>query len=58
MLRPTVPDHEPELVALIRAEIARRGPMTFARYMELALYAPGLGYYMRDADRIGATGDY
>ena len=32
--------------------------MTFARYMELALYAPGLGYYMRDADRIGATGDY
>jgi SAM-dependent MidA family methyltransferase len=53
-----VPDHEPELVALIRDEIARRGPMTFARYMELALYAPGLGYYMRDADRIGATGDY
>src|SRR3972149_6430892 len=32
--------------------------MTFARYMELALYAPGLGYYMRDAARIGATGDY
>lgn len=53
-----MPDHEPELVALIRDEIARRGPMTFARYMELALYAPGLGYYMRDADRIGATGDY
>ncbi len=53
-----MPDHEPELVALIRDEIARRGPMTFARYMELALYAPELGYYMRDADRIGATGDY
>ena len=32
--------------------------MTFARFMELALYAPGLGYYMRDAERIGARGDY
>jgi SAM-dependent MidA family methyltransferase len=26
--------------------------------MDLALYAPGAGYYMRDADRIGARGDF
>ncbi len=51
-------DHEPDLIALIGDEIARRGPMTFARFMDLALYAPGLGYYMRDAERIGARGDY
>ncbi|MGH8770472.1 MAG: class I SAM-dependent methyltransferase [Burkholderiales bacterium] len=30
---------------LLRAEIERDGWMSFARYMELALYAPGLGYY-------------
>lgn len=51
-------DNNPELVRLIRDEITRTGPMTFARFMDLALYAPGLGYYMRDADRIGAAGDY
>lgn len=51
-------DHDPAVLARIRDEIAQRGPMTFARFMELALYAPGAGYYMRHADRIGARGDY
>jgi SAM-dependent MidA family methyltransferase len=51
-------DHDPVVFALIRDEIARRGPITFARFMELALYAPGAGYYMRDAERIGPRGDY
>ncbi len=51
-------DHEPAVLALIRDEIAAHGPITFARFMELALYAPGAGYYMRDADRIGARGDF
>ena len=51
-------DHDPRVFALIRDEIARCGPITFARFMELALYAPGAGYYMRDAERIGARGDY
>ncbi|HEX5414291.1 MAG TPA: SAM-dependent methyltransferase, partial [Chloroflexota bacterium] len=35
----------PELVGQIRALIRETGPITFARFMELALYAPGLGYY-------------
>jgi SAM-dependent MidA family methyltransferase len=51
-------DHDPAVFGLIRAEIAVHGPITFARFMDLALYAPGAGYYMRDADRIGARGDF
>ena len=35
-----------ELARMIRAEIRSAGGwLDFARYMELALYAPGLGYY-------------
>lgn len=39
-------------------EIISRGRVTFARYMELALYHPTEGYYMRDAGVIGAAGDF
>ena len=42
---PTPSASDPELEALIRAEIAAGGPMTFARFMELALYHPDCGYY-------------
>ena len=43
----------------IRAEIAGAdGWISFARYMELALYAPGLGYYSRGARQFGAEGDF
>ena len=34
-----------ELRDVIRQEIRAEGPMPFSRYMELALYQPGLGYY-------------
>ncbi len=34
-----------QLDEIIREEIRRAGPLTFARYMELALYHPTLGYY-------------
>ncbi|MBK9655857.1 MAG: SAM-dependent methyltransferase [Rhodanobacteraceae bacterium] len=43
---------------LITAEIAERGPMPFQRYMELALYAPGLGYYAAGSHKFGAQGDF
>ena len=49
---------DPDLVARIRAEIADRGPMTFARFMELALYEPGHGYYRRPAAGPGRDGDF
>ena len=43
---------------LICAEIDRDGPLTFARYMEMALYQPALGYYRSSAPKFGATGDF
>lgn len=47
------------LAELIRAEIAAAGGwIGFARYMELALYAPGLGYYSAGAHKLGARGDF
>lgn len=46
------------LLDVIRDEITRQGPIPFARFMELALYTPGLGYYRSDARRIGQRGDY
>jgi SAM-dependent MidA family methyltransferase len=51
--------HSERLAALIRQEIeAAGGAMDFARYMELALYAPGLGYYSAGATKFGAAGDF
>lgn len=51
--------HSERLAALIRAEIdAAGGALDFARYMELALYAPGLGYYSAGAIKFGAAGDF
>jgi SAM-dependent MidA family methyltransferase len=48
-----------ELRARISAEIADRGGwLSFARYMELALYAPRLGYYSGGARKLGAGGDF
>ena len=51
--------HSKKLEALIRAEItAANGLITFARFMELALYAPGLGYYAAGARKFGEAGDF
>src|ERR1700748_788336 len=32
--------------------------ISFSRYMELALYAPGLGYYAAGTRKFGAEGDF
>src|SRR5687767_10143608 len=37
---------------------AEGGWISFARYMQLVLYAPGLGYYAAGATKLGATGDF
>ncbi len=49
-----------ELAGLIRAEIesAPDSRITFARFMERALYEPGLGYYRQPADRPTDAGDF
>ena len=49
---------EPELVERLREEIERDGPITFARFMERALYEPGLGYYRRPRPGPGRGGDF
>ena len=47
------------LEAVIRAAIdAAGGALPFARFMELALYAPGLGYYSGGRQKFGAGGDF
>ena len=52
-------DHSARLRRLIEADIrAAGGWIPFARYMELALYAPGLGYYSAGARKLGAEGDF
>ncbi len=43
---------------IIRTEIERHGPIPFERFMDLALYAPGAGYYARGRDPFGRGGDY
>jgi SAM-dependent MidA family methyltransferase len=59
-----LPESDPHLVAKIAAEIRATGPMTFARFMELALYDPEAGYYSRsgaadgEASGPGRRGDF
>jgi len=53
----------PELITAISSEIIKAGPIPFVRFMELALYHPQYGYYMRqpngaDHERIGWSGDF
>lgn len=50
--------HSERLVRRIRDEIASHGAIPFWRYMELALYAPGLGYYSAGASKFGPEGDF
>jgi SAM-dependent MidA family methyltransferase len=59
-LRAQSTDHPSQLAAVIRAEIQSNpdGRITFARYMERALYEPDLGYYRQPADRPTDAGDF
>jgi SAM-dependent MidA family methyltransferase len=51
--------HSQALEQLIRAEIAANdGQISFARFMNMALYEPGFGYYSAGASKIGGSGDF
>ena len=43
---------------IIRAEIAKQGPIALARFMELALYCPDYGFYEKEKDSVGRGGDF
>lgn len=56
---PEVRAHSARLAALIGARIGEAGGwLSFADYMDLSLYAPGLGYYAAGARKFGASGDF
>jgi len=44
--------------AIVREIAAAGGWISFARFMEQLLYAPGLGYYTAGARKFGAAGDF
>lgn len=66
MLRMQLPQPHPDALAASHAlqhqiaqEILRSaGWISFARFMELALYAPDLGYYSGGAAKLGKDGDF
>jgi SAM-dependent MidA family methyltransferase len=47
-----------EVEEIIRGEITRHGPITMARFMEIALYEAGYGYYRNSRERFGVRGDF
>ncbi|MFA6901632.1 MAG: class I SAM-dependent methyltransferase [Gallionellaceae bacterium] len=56
---PEAQQHSRQLCELIHHDIALQdGWIPFSRFMELALYAPGLGYYSAGASKFGAAGDF
>lgn len=51
--------HSERVAAFIRQSIRQAGgSISFAEFMQLALYAPGLGYYSAGAAKLGAAGDF
>jgi len=59
----TLTSLEKEHSALLRSKIASQiasqgGWIPFSRYMEMALYEPGMGYYSAGAHKLGAGGDF
>jgi SAM-dependent MidA family methyltransferase len=63
---PTIPtpsvqarQHSARLLELLKQKISEAGGyITFAHFMDLVLYAPGLGYYSAGNQKFGSAGDY
>jgi SAM-dependent MidA family methyltransferase len=56
---PEAGTHSQRVAERIAEEIVTAGDwIPFSRYMELALYAPGLGYYSAGSRKFGAEGDF
>jgi len=51
--------HSEAVRAMVCAELARAGGwLSFERFMDLVLYAPGLGYYSAGSWKLGSGGDF
>ncbi len=51
--------HSEALVSYIKQQIqSHQGKISFEQYMQLALYAPGLGYYSAGMQKFGKDGDF
>lgn len=58
-LDPAQMQHTERVRAVIAEQIAGAGGwISFERYMDLALYAPGLGYYSAGSRKLGRGGDF
>ncbi len=52
-------EHSARVNRFIRRRIAEAGGwIDFSEYMQMALYAPGLGYYSAGAHKFGESGDF
>ena len=47
-----------ELCGRIRSNLDDDGLMPFSRFMDMALYEPGLGYYSAGLHKLGPSGDF
>jgi len=47
-----------QVVQQCRRVIHAHGRLSFAQYMEIALYLPGLGYYANNGEKFGIRGDF
>jgi SAM-dependent MidA family methyltransferase len=51
--------HSQKVIAGLKQKIKNaQGPITFAEFMQFALYEPGLGYYVSGSHKLGAGGDF
>ena len=58
-LSPEEEEHSRAVTALIRERVrAAGGWISFEQFMDLALYAPGLGYYSAGSVKLGPGGDF
>jgi SAM-dependent MidA family methyltransferase len=58
-LTPEAQNHSQQLIELIQENIRQAGGwISFADFMQQALYAPGLGYYTAGSQKFGRGGDF
>lgn len=56
---PAAQQHSTRLTLSIQQDIVQQGGwISFARFMEQALYTPGLGYYTAGSHKLGEAGDF